>query len=403
MLDKSLAVAAVAGFVGLSAPAYSTTVTSTVGLSFFQGGSLSGPVEGAPIGGRTLGFGPSAVQFSVGASAESARYVSFITSNVTASFSPVLDVVEARGATVLLSSSGVRGGVESTLDGRATAGFTFAPIQNIPPFSGTLTLPPVLAVDESFQLSNDARTVGATAAFGETLRDSAGVRFSAQASPQLPVQFPFALDFGGRTGGNFDYDTAFRADGLSGFVAATHESGATVLSPFALGGGAVLTQLDLSMEGRWSLSLLDVDLLNTFTMGLTISPFGEAFWRVGNCSGGWLSVCITEGSETVVAPPVRLALASFDIPYPTASAMLGVIDVIGRAGPPSDDEGAGLPGGLPGAGPGSDPDAGGVTPPPGMADPVTPVPIPPSLALLGSAIALLVARARRFATGKAVV
>ncbi|TVQ56472.1 MAG: hypothetical protein EA355_06765 [Rhodobacteraceae bacterium] len=403
MLEKRLAFIAVAGVVGLSAPASATTVTSSVDLAFFQGGRLSGPVEGAPIAARTLGFGPSAVQFAVGASADSANYSSFVISSVTASFSPVLDVVEARGATVLLSSPGVRGSVQTTLDGRATAGFTFAPIQNVPPFSGTLTLPPVLAVDESFQLSNDARTVATTAAFGETLRDSAGVRFSAQASPQLPVDFPFALDFGGRTGGNFDYDTTFRADGLSGFVAATHESGATVLSPFALDGGAVLTQLDLSMEGRWSLGLLDVDLLNTLTMGLTLSPFGEAFWRVGNCPGGWLRVCIAEGRETVVAPPVRLALASFDIPYPTASALLGVIDVIGRAGPPSSDDGAGTIGGLPGTGPGSDPNAGGVTPPPGMADPVTPVPIPPSLALLGSAIALLVARARRFATAKAVV
>jgi hypothetical protein len=291
---------------------------------------------------------------------------------MTAEFAPALDVVAARGATVRLSSQGVRGSLDATLDARATGAFTFVPISTGVPGVPTLTIPPVPAFGEAFRLQTSATSFGAAAAFGDTIEASAGVRFAGVGTPQLPA-FPLSLGFGGRVGGNFDLDTAFSAEGLAGFLTATHETGATVAAPFPLDGADLLTRLDLSLEGRWSLGLLDVALLNTFESGLTIAPFGEAFWRVGDCGGGVLRICVARGSTSLSGPASGLGLAAFSIAHPRVSAALGQIEVTGLT----------------------------ETPEPG--DPVAAVPAPPAVALLASAIGLLLTFARRFAQGDRVV
>lgn len=370
-----------------------STVSVNANLAYFANGNLFGPAQGAALAGRSVEFGPSAVKFQVGARATEAQFVSFVIAGVTVEFSTTLDTLEARGTTVRLSSPGVRGGVDTALDARANGAYTFVPITTGIPGVPTLNIPAVPAFEQTFRLEASPRTAGETAAYGDTLRASSGVRFTGVGVPLLPPAFPLSLAFGGRVGGNFDLDTAYRADGLTGFVLATHESGATASTPFTLDGADLLTQLDLSLEGRWTLGLADVALMNTFESGLTIRPFGEASWRVGDCRGNVGSVCVTRGSTSLDGPTSGLGLSSFSIAYPTASVILGEINVLGLSAPPPSN-GPGLPGGLPGTGPGSDPNAGGTTPPGGL-QPVTPVPLPPALALLTASLGMLAFGARR--------
>ncbi|MGY6697763.1 MAG: hypothetical protein ACXIUW_17295 [Roseinatronobacter sp.] len=389
--SRHMTVAVALGVMVSSADA--STVSVNTGLSYFASGNLFGPAQGAALAGRSVEFGPSAVKFQVGARVSEARFVSFVIAGVTVEFSTTLDTVEARGTTVRLSSAGVRGGVDTALDARANGAYTFVPITTGIPGVPTLNIPSVPAFEQTFRLETNPRTTGGTAAYGETLRSSSGVRFDGLGLPQLPPAFPLSVAFGGRVGGNFDLDTSYRADALSGFVLATHESGATASTPFTLDGADLLTQLDLSLEGRWTLGLADVALMNTFESGLTIRPFGQASWRVGACRGRVGSVCVTRGSTSLDGPTSGLGLSSFSIAYPTASVILGEINVLGLSAPPPSG-GPGLPGGFPGTGPGSDPNVGGTTPPGGM-PPVTPVPLPPALALLTASLGMLAFGVRR--------